>query len=75
MAAGLVIYFLYGIRHSRLRQGEVVNPEAELPATGVASARSRERRRALGGRDDERVALVGIGGDPHLEAAVGLRDS
>jgi basic amino acid/polyamine antiporter, APA family len=30
---GLVIYFLYGIRHSRLRQGEVVNPEAELPGS------------------------------------------
>jgi APA family basic amino acid/polyamine antiporter len=31
MALGLVIYFTYGIRHSRLRQGETVNPEAELP--------------------------------------------
>ncbi len=27
---GLVIYFAYGIRHSRLRQGEVTNPEAEM---------------------------------------------
>ena len=31
MLLGLIIYFTYGIRHSRLRQGEVVNPEAELP--------------------------------------------
>jgi APA family basic amino acid/polyamine antiporter len=30
MAIGLVIYFLYGRTHSRLRRGEVVNPEAEL---------------------------------------------
>ena len=30
MALGLAIYFLYGMRHSRLRQGEVANPEAEL---------------------------------------------
>jgi APA family basic amino acid/polyamine antiporter len=27
---GLIIYFIYGKRHSRLRRGEVVNPEAEL---------------------------------------------
>ena len=27
---GMVIYFAYGIRHSRLRQGEVENPEADL---------------------------------------------
>jgi basic amino acid/polyamine antiporter, APA family len=31
LAIGLVIYFAYGRRHSRLRQGEVINPEAELP--------------------------------------------
>jgi APA family basic amino acid/polyamine antiporter len=30
LAIGLVIYFLYGRRHSRLRQGEVTNPEAHL---------------------------------------------
>ena len=30
LAIGLVIYFTYGRRHSRLRQGEVVNPEAEF---------------------------------------------
>jgi APA family basic amino acid/polyamine antiporter len=30
LLVGLVIYFLYGRRHSRLRQGEVVNPEGEL---------------------------------------------
>jgi APA family basic amino acid/polyamine antiporter len=33
MAIGLVIYFAYGRSHSRLRKGEVVNPEAKLPAT------------------------------------------
>jgi APA family basic amino acid/polyamine antiporter len=31
LVIGVVIYFAYGRRHSRLRQGEVVNPEAELP--------------------------------------------
>jgi APA family basic amino acid/polyamine antiporter len=30
LAIGLVIYFLYGRRHSRLRHGEVTNPEAHL---------------------------------------------
>jgi APA family basic amino acid/polyamine antiporter len=30
LAAGLVIYFLYGRRHSRLRRGEVINPEAQF---------------------------------------------
>jgi amino acid transporter len=33
MAIGLVIYFLYGSRNSRLRRGEVTNPEAELPGS------------------------------------------
>jgi APA family basic amino acid/polyamine antiporter len=30
MALGLVIYFAYGRHHSRLRRGQVTNPEAEL---------------------------------------------
>jgi basic amino acid/polyamine antiporter, APA family len=30
LALGLVIYFAYGRSHSRLRRGEVVNPEADL---------------------------------------------
>jgi APA family basic amino acid/polyamine antiporter len=30
MAIGLVIYFFYGRSHSRLRRGQVVNPDAEL---------------------------------------------
>ena len=30
LAIGVVIYFLYGRRHSRLRRGEVTNPEAQL---------------------------------------------
>jgi APA family basic amino acid/polyamine antiporter len=34
MAIGLTIYFLYGRHHSRLQQGEVINPEAELPESG-----------------------------------------
>src|SRR5918997_5498246 len=34
LAAGLVIYFLYGRRHSRLRRGEVINPEAQFDAGG-----------------------------------------
>ena len=32
LAIGLAIYFLYGRRHSRLQQGEVINPEAEFDA-------------------------------------------
>jgi hypothetical protein len=31
LSLGLIIYFAHGVGHSRLRQGEVVNPEAELP--------------------------------------------
>lgn len=31
---GFVIYFAYGRRHSRLRRGEVANPEAELDQPG-----------------------------------------
>ncbi len=31
LIVGLIVYFVYGIRHSRLRQGETINPEAELP--------------------------------------------
>jgi basic amino acid/polyamine antiporter, APA family len=30
LAIGVVIYFVYGRRHSRLRRGEVTNPEAQL---------------------------------------------
>ena len=30
LVVGLAIYFLYGHRHSRLRRGEVTNPEADL---------------------------------------------
>jgi APA family basic amino acid/polyamine antiporter len=30
LVIGIAIYFLYGIRHSRLRRGEVTNPEAAL---------------------------------------------
>ena len=30
LIVGLIVYFVYGIRHSRLRQGETINPEAEL---------------------------------------------
>jgi basic amino acid/polyamine antiporter, APA family len=30
MALGLLIYFAYGMRNSRLRRGQVTNPEAEL---------------------------------------------
>ena len=32
LAIGVAIYFLYGRRHSRLQQGEVVAGEAELPS-------------------------------------------
>jgi APA family basic amino acid/polyamine antiporter len=31
MAIGLLIYFVYGMRNSRLRRGQVTNPDAELP--------------------------------------------
>ena len=30
MVLGLIVYFLYGIRHSKLRQGVVENPEAQI---------------------------------------------
>jgi APA family basic amino acid/polyamine antiporter len=30
LAIGLVIYFLYGMRHSQLRRGRVQNPEAQV---------------------------------------------
>src|SRR4029079_19311860 len=30
MVIGLAVYFLYGIRHSKLRQGVVENPEAKI---------------------------------------------
>jgi basic amino acid/polyamine antiporter, APA family len=33
MAIGLLIYFVYGRTHSRLRKGEVANPDAELPGS------------------------------------------
>jgi len=33
MGLGLIIYFVYGRTHSRLRKGEVANPEAELPGS------------------------------------------
>ena len=48
MVIGLVIYFAYGYRHSRLRQGEVVNPEAELP--GAQSDQRFPRPPAAGTR-------------------------
>ena len=33
MAIGLAIYVVYGRTHSRLRRGEVANPDAELPGS------------------------------------------
>jgi basic amino acid/polyamine antiporter, APA family len=33
LAIGFAIYFLYGRRHSRLRRGEAINPEAEFDST------------------------------------------
>jgi basic amino acid/polyamine antiporter, APA family len=33
MAIGLAIYVAYGRTHSRLRRGEVANPDAELPGS------------------------------------------
>ena len=30
MALGLAIYVVYGMRNSRLRKGEVTNPEAQI---------------------------------------------
>jgi APA family basic amino acid/polyamine antiporter len=39
LAAGLLIYFFYGRRHSRLRRGEVANTEAAFDAGGNGAGR------------------------------------
>jgi APA family basic amino acid/polyamine antiporter len=60
---GLVVYFAYGIRHSKLRQGVVENPEAKSLARSATAAACRaggdyEPRRGVGARGVARRAAA-----------------